>query len=363
MSDIWDDEREAPDENRPDFDRPGGKNHTYRWRGKDYPRVTHILDMAPGQYLLSWYAKVSALRCAAPLVHAGLYTPDLNDPLKAELEHFVDSEAIRVLDQEDAIKQACEWNLNMREPERYRDLRGNIGSLCHHAVYEVALGLVAPTHDWIPTLCGYADQLQLVDRERIERFAALGKSYESIVEDIAHHALPFVQSAMDWIEKMRPEWEAVGQEAVVVNDSECYAGTMDSLVWYRKDVWEKAGQHWPYPMPKALVETDFKTSGSLSRSYDFQMAAYARGEFIGLMNDHTEHPLPEIHGIAILHIKPQEPSKLARHYIGDEAIDKLFAGFCGLNAYYRVLHDLPPATRSRRYSVHKQKKGARECPI
>ncbi len=344
---------------RGEYSRPKDGQSTYVWKGVELPRVTEILGIAPGNHLMNWYAKVSALRCAASLVHAGLHMPD--DKTGAELEKFVDSEAIRVIEPHDAIEQACNWEFNRREPERYRDTRAWIGQLAHHWFYNHALGIRIGDNDRIDWLTATARSLKLVPEYVAKRFETYGKSLDDIETDLAFHALPHIDSGMKFIEAFKPEWEAIGLEAVAISESEGFAGTCDWFAKFKKSDFQKANRGWNYPGQTATIGGDWKT-GTESKSHRVQVAAYMRADFIGLVEDHSEHPVPEVDGIAVVYTKnAQEP--VFREWIGKETIDALYEGFCGLCAYYRLINDLPKASRSRKFSEPKAKRGERGCPF
>jgi hypothetical protein len=353
------DEETKPE--RGEYSRPKDGQSTYVWKGIEYPRVTDILSIAPGNHLMSWYAKVASLRAAAWLVHAGLFTPPVEDPMQAELEKWVDDEAIRIVDPVEAIKMACDWKFNMREAERYRDHAARIGSLGHHWVYNYALGVRISESDRIDWLKAEARNLKLIPKDVIERYEALGKDIDSVETDLAFHAVPHIESWLKWNEVFQPDWIAIGLEAVVINEEESCAGTCDGWAKFHKSAWEKSGMAWPFPNQSALLTGDLKT-GSASKTHLMQVAAYSRSSYIALMGDQTEHPIPESEGMFIVYTKGVEQAKF-KLYAGREAIDDGYDAFCGINAAYRIMHDLPKCSRIRKLGAQKEKRGDRTCPF
>lgn len=266
----------------------------YTWDGVKYPSVTTILDVAPGKHLMPWYAKMAAKESADLVV---LYEAG-ELPLNA------------------ALTDVKAWEYRMRAPERYRDRRGNIGSLVHHALYHKALGsLFAPTPEaFLEWLAAEAGSLQLLgpetDGAELRRLAA--------------EAYPKAVRAVDWVDKEKPDFESIGLEACVVSEEHGYAGTLDAIA--------RLGG-------KRLV-LDFKTSSRISDSFRFQVEAYRRADFIGLIGDGSRHELGETDGTAIVHIK-EEGVDLVEFPPSED----VWEGWLGLVRYFRALKGLPPIPR------------------
>lgn len=372
-----------------------GDRPYYVWNGRKYPRVTKILDTAPGSHLINYAAKVAALCAAAPLIHSGLWTPpakpemagrtpeyDAMDSMDhdeffledmpsheeanfaeimAELEKYVDAEAMRTLTPEEAIARACNVFDNMKAPNRYRDHKGRIGSLAHYFKHEFSIGLRTeePTIEYLTAL---AWSRNVVPEDVLERYASYGKDKESVLLDLAHHALPHCLNVWQFVQAFRPEYEMVGLEAVVVNTDEEYAGSLDDWAIYRQDVWREASDgKWPFDPAKKTVRLigDLKTSNQLAKSVKFQLASYARASFVGLMADQTERALPEFDGMIAMHSRPVDGMKVVPW--DQAAIDPCYAAFCNLNGYFRALTSLPRSKRGRQ--AKPAKKGERDCPI
>jgi len=134
-------------------------------------------------------------------------------------------------------------------PWRQREAAADLGTAVHHAV----------------------EQLQ----------AGLPGDYPG-VEDPS--VIPYIASFEDWYDHYKPQ--VLVSEGTVFNREYDYAGTLDLIA--RID-----GHNW-------LI--DVKSGKGVYPEYALQVAAYARGEFIGHA-DGSEEPLPIIDRGAILHLK------------------------------------------------------------
>lgn len=94
---------------------------------------------------------------------------------------------------------------------------------------------------------------------------------------------PWMRSFVAFIQECEPEYLAA--EATVFNRTEAYAGTLDAILRLPKlaDRFPGAGE------PRVL---DYKTGTDIYPEVAQQLAAYARGEFVGIRRDWTEEPLP-----------------------------------------------------------------------
>ena len=84
----------------------------------------------------------------------------------------------------------------------------------------------------------------------------------------------------------QPVWEA--SEATVYNRTDGWAGTLDAIC----------------VIGGRRIILDVKSGKNAYPEHAVQLNAYARGEFIGLP-DGTEHPMPELDGAAVLHLRPR----------------------------------------------------------
>lgn len=366
----------------------------YVWRGMQFPRVTRILQTAPGNHLVAWFAKQAALQTAHWLLMAGLWEPEIagiEDALRAaqtmadspekdeevarlrrlhkvalEMTQFVDGKAMRIVKPDEAMRQIADWADNMREGYRYRDHKARVGSVVHHAAYDHAIGVRVPESGLVEYLSGLAKKT--VERPEysdfVRRTTEYGKTMEDAVYDLAVSAAPYVGNVVRWIEDFQPEWEAVGQEAMVVSEEVGYAGTMDFIARFPRSRWERQrAWHWG-AQEHARLTGDFKTSNSLSVQVGFQLAAYTRADYIALRSDDSVHEIGDVDGMVAVHVRKQEKC-LMKVFDTQESIDRLFDGFCGLVEYFRCLHDMPRSARSRARSAAPKPKRTvtREVPF
>lgn len=356
--------RKNTDPFEPKSSRPTAENSHYLIRGVNYPRVTTILGEALGHGLLLWYGKEAALRCA-DLAYIGLG----EEPLDTDVIEFRTKRAPHVNPNpgpERALREITNWRDHMREAERFRDFRGHIGSTVHHAAYEFILGSRVSGTDEIDWLTALAKKTSEYSEEALARFSALGKN---IFQDVAFEARAYFHAVKRFIETVDPEWQMNGLETCVYSESEEYAGTADLVMKISNEKWTAAGYE-PLPAPEMTFLGDWKSSKSVSQSFLYQLAAYANADYVYLFPDESQHPVPPVDGVMVLHVTPKSELKVQPHYwfdTGDRTpIADAFEAFCGLNAYYRHLTNYPKATRSKFAKTPKPepaKVGSRPCPF
>lgn len=335
--------------------KPTGDGYPYK--GKLLPRVTNILGIAPGQHLLSWYAKQGCLETAQWLLVAGVFQPDPDrenaEAVKVaeELIQFVDGKAKRLVSAEEAFANIANWADNMRAPERHRDAKARIGQVAHHAFYDRAIKETVPCkpEDTLTYLQGHAKKV-LANREYASftaRMIEIGKTEDELTTDLAYGALPYVVRLWEWVETYKPRFRAIGLEAMVVNEDEDYAGTEDMEATLDRSAWLAADeQPWPFPgLSEATVVGDVKTSKSLDLKVPFQLAAYDRAERVVLASG-EEFDKEPCDGLLALHARPDK-RVIMKAWTAEQA-ETFFDGFCGLNVFYRVLNDMPKSARTRR---------------
>lgn len=279
------------------FARRNDDGH-YTWDGVKHPSVTTILSSMGGAALMPWYAKMAATECA--------------DIVSRKLEGFIT--------QKECDDQILDWQTRMTAAIRYRDYKAAIGSLTHHAIYEWALGV--RVDDMLGYLTSQAVSLGLDtkdDRAEIEPYAVT----------LAKAARHYVAGALAWINENKPDFEAVGQEAVIVSETHGYAGTTDAIATVK-------GRR---------LHLDFKTSTSLDeKKFRMQIEAYRRADFIGLMADGSQHEIPPTDAVGVLWIRPVDPTVLKTW----EPSDEYFEGFLAARQVYGVMHEMPkPNARKR----------------
>ncbi len=364
--------------------KSAGDGRDYTWNGQRFPRVTWYLDQIASPHLMGWAGKMGALSAARPLIASGLYTPqacpgggieyDAMDSLvdvpsqesamdyetQAELEKYFDSEAMQIVDSHDALAMACDWRFHMKAQYRYRDHKGRIGSVGHFYKHNLALGLVtAPTIEMLAELAynkiAWPDDL-------LDRYAGYGKSKDDLSLDLAFHAMPHARNVFDFVELYRPEYEFSGLEACVISRLNLHAGTLDDWAIYDQARWREINSgRWPFDpaVRKARLIGDLKTSNLLKFEVRFQMAAYAKSDFVGLFADHTEQAMPEFDGMLALHSRPEEGMSIVP--FGRHHIEPAYDAFCDLAKFVRARHNMPRVSRGRQEKT--APKGQRENPI
>lgn len=352
--------------------RPGD-GEEYTIRGVSLTRVTSILSVAPGSFLMPWYAKRAAQACAeivenCPQMASLLTDFDSSDSVRVLDPEFSETHAPRVFSAREAVNEIHNWQLRMREPERYRDYKGWIGSIVHHAKYDYAIsGFTHPVLD-INYLQNLAVSFCEFPEPLLARMANLGQSVDDYALELAYSALPYVQSIKDWLDIVQPEYSSHGLEACVANFDEGCAGTEDGRCIIRRSNWEATKVAWPWPDAgdQADVIEDVKTSNSLSQMVGFQLAAYAHSPYLYLFEPDTvfERTVPD--GAMALHVDVNHengPQVTPKAWRRDE-VSELFDGFCALNYFYRIMKNKPRAVRSSHVStrIAKPKRGTRVVP-
>ena len=101
----------------------------------------------------------------------------------------------------------------------------------------------------------------------------------------------YQRSFVRWLEDFEPEF--IAAEASVFNRRQAYAGTLDAIA----RVW--LGDH----AEPLVAVIDYKSGAAVYAEVAMQLAAYARGEFIGAPDRVTELPMPAVQAGAVLHLK------------------------------------------------------------
>lgn len=283
----------------------------YKTPSGEFLSVTNYLGYYDKGHLKPWYAKRAALDCVA------------------QVELFQEGK----IDLDECLARILDWPTRMRAAEVYRDHKGRIGSLAHHALYHHALGLgwkgLGEMRDWL-IFEGKKLGLLLDEEGRL----APDNDYRRL----ADAAAPYAMQAISWCAKYRPEWDMVGAEAMVVSDRYEYAGTMDSIAWLStattsaensataaglRMLGEQLGKD------RVRVQIDFKTSNSLQDTYQLQTEAYANADYIVMVDDEGQarHPIGDLDAIGILHVGTED----AQLHIYPRS-DAAFEAFLGLKS-------------------------------
>ena len=323
---------DAPLGTLPYYARPKDKEHDYVWRGVEYPRVTHVLGTIGKHHLYNWYAKMAAVECAE---------------IVAKIENGI-------LSQEDGFAQIKDWQTRMTKPIRDRDHKGRIGSIVHHYLYERALGLDLRNR-------------QVWTMNTIENLQLLKRSEEDFDNDYAMTLATlssfYIDGAEDWLAKFNPDWEAIGQEAVVINEEYGYAGTCDGIARFSRKTWPK-DQTWNFEQDEVRLLVDFKTSNAIQDTFFWQVEAYRHGQFIGLMEDGSQHEVltengvPLTDGSMILHITPDTGVAT----ITAKPNPEIFEAFVSLIHVYNSLELKPSTQKVKKIVSSRAKTEKREGP-
>jgi hypothetical protein len=319
------------------FARRDDNNH-YTWNGIKMPSVTTIQGTALGSHLLIWYAQMAAQDCAKQwdLYHEGHLTLE---GLQAAI---------------------CDIETRKTAAIRYRDFRAAIGSITHHAMYDRAIGRERDA-DYVGYLRQTAIALGLADEEDRE---GSGEPYSLT---LARAAGPFVESMHRTFDVLKPDWHATAQEAVVVSTTNRYAGSLDLAAHFAKANWTKLAP-WKWgDWRKVSLAGDGKTSTSMDAfKFPQQIEAYRRADFIGLVQDGSEHAIPETQGVVVFHFRPLDVPGVHAWSDTDDAdhayLDDLFEDFLGMRFKYGLLHEMPNPNHKRR-APKTPKKDPKVCPF
>jgi hypothetical protein len=131
---------------------------------------------------------------------------------------------------------------------------------------------------------------------------------------------PLVAAFDRFVREHRPVW--VASEQTVFSRRYGYAGTLDAIAGL-------AGR-------PGLMLLDVKTGRGVYPEAALQLAAYAHAEFIG-HPDGTEHPVPEVEGGAVLHLRPTG-YQLIPVPVGQAVLEAFLAAL----AVFRWATDLAP---------------------
>jgi hypothetical protein len=322
----------------PYYARPKGNEKFYIWEGRELVRVTHVLDQAPGHHLMPWYGKQAALKCASYLIACGILPPepsgDREQEAIATLMEFCGQ--VEKITKEEAIKAIFDWRSNMIEAERYRDHKGRIGSVTHHALFLHAMGDRVPRAELEEYLQMIATDLRRgLWQAKYEKDTTYEVT-EEMTAELARLALPYVLSVFEWIERAQPRWRMIGQEAMVVNLTLGYAGSKDWEADFEKRIWLQSEEYlgkWPASdAPEFNGNGDLKTSNSLADFVKLQLEAYENAEFIGLVADGSRHVNGRSTKIMALHCGPHRDYAEIRDEFG---VLGQKAGLVGAKLYTR----------------------------
>jgi hypothetical protein len=245
----------------------------YSWQGESFWSVTTLIGGGvPKHGLAPWYAKM-----VAELVHADIAGRGPHARAHAALRRWSTAgreELVRrqaggelktvKLDKLDDRELALRYL--KAEPERVRDASAVLGSAVHDRAEQLVLSLARETGEaW-----------------------SRGDDLPDWPDELVPHMRSFVGFLAEW----HPEY--VATEATVFNRAQAYAGTLDAIL--RVNL--------PGVGRWALL-VDYKSGAKIYPEAALQLAAYRRGEFIGLADGTTEVEVPAVDECAVLHVTPK----------------------------------------------------------
>lgn len=140
--------------------------------------------------------------------------------------------------------------------------------------------------------------MKMVPWTERDKAAARGTDVHAIAETIIHggssevnaEIVDYVNGYVSWLDA----WEVVPvlTEKTIANRTHWYAGTFDAILTF------KSG-----PYAGKTYMCDWKTSKAVYGEMAMQLVAYAKAEFY-LDEEGKEQPMPEVDGLAIVHITP-----------------------------------------------------------
>jgi hypothetical protein len=253
----------------------------YTWNGERYWSVTTLIDMGVPKYLVPWASKLIAELAYADVAKHGKRALKVWE--KAGRAEFARLQAEGGLVSYTPAKIAklgpADYALRWLKgtSDRVRDAAADRGSKVHEI-----------TEDVVKAAANEAERLVIAGADRLTILARCGEETR-----------PYVESHLNWIDDFRPLF--LMTEATVYNRSAGWAGTLDD------------GFILPTIWPGEPVCNDKKTGREIYAEVALQVAAYARGEFVG-MPDGSEMALPRFRHGTVLHLLPGPTSKFPRGY-------------------------------------------------
>ena len=245
----------------------------YIWKDESFWSVTTLIGGGVPKYgLAPWYAKMVAEGVYADLEARGPQARShaaLRRWSRAGREELVSRQALGELKTVKAAKLSSR-DLALRylkgEPDRVRDAAASLGSAVHDSAEQLVLSLARETGEaW-----------------------SQGGDLPEWPEELAPHMRSFVGFLEEW----HPQYLAT--EASVFNRAQGYAGTLDAIL-----VVNLPG------VGRWALLVDYKSGKAIYPEVALQLAAYRRGEFVGLPDGTTEVELPPVDECAVLHVTPK----------------------------------------------------------
>lgn len=327
----------------PRFER-AGNGEFYHWNYQKLVRVTHVVNMFTGNHLPMWYAQMTADECADIVAKK-----DRGELGQAEADYLI-----------------CDTATRKTAAIRYRDEKGAIGSLMHHATHEKLLGVAAfPQKELVDYLADMAIRLGSANPDKDE------PGHEPYAMTLAKKARHYVVALSDWWDRAEMEVEGIGLEAMIVSEDRSYAGTADVFTrsirtsWLRRELGKDFPPQWNDYGEVSLCG-DYKSSNELNLpKIKMQIAAYTNADFIGLTSiegrEGDKEKIPNTHGCFALHVRPVDGVKMVAWDHDPED----WEAFLSLRHAYGHLYESPmnkPRKRSKQ-APQKDENGRKKVPF
>lgn len=313
---------------QPGYAFPTEDDPYYTWRGERLIRVTKPLELHYGDQLHAWHGKMAAARAVD--LHEKWMGGEIND------ETFKDLFTVERM---------------MAAGFEHRDWKGDIGTIGHLAEYDWAFGMRVEPNDRYDYLAGLIENASRYD----PGFSALPE-----------HVAPYFDSVLEFYELTNPEFDMVGMEAVCVSISNRHAGRMDGAATFYADRLKDP----KHPTCLEILDCirkfgdgkkvtvspiDNKHSNSLHDKFRWQLAAYKHSDFVGLLSDGSEHPIPEGQCSGILWAKPEERTRLVIVPCGE----KEYETFLAARDFYELRQERSDGIRLSRAKPQQRRTDAR----
>jgi hypothetical protein len=280
----------------------------YPWKDQNYWSVTTLISMGVPKYAIApWSAKV-----VAELVASDIHSHGAHARAHAAIRRWAKLGRAEVIRRQAEgglksikLEKLTDLDLALRylkgQPDRIRDAAAEVGTAVHSEAEAAVLANVTRANE------------ALAEHTVLQPWP----------EALAGYEASFNAWRADW----NPEY--IAAEATVFNRPQAYAGTLDAIVRVRVFDLIAALVRVDRPIPDWLggagsdvvtLVIDNKSGNEIHPEVGMQLAAYARAEFIGMPDGHTELPVPHIDGGLALHITPKG-YRLRLVDIGDPVFD------------------------------------------
>lgn len=241
----------------------------YTWNGERFWSVTTLIDMGVPKYLVPWASRLIAEMAYYDVARCGKRALGIWEKAGRHYVSMLQAQGGLTSIKPEKLTPAdfaLRWLKST--PERTRDAAAARGSKVHEQ----------------------SEEIVKVRADEAARLVIAGTDHAAILAGFDDATRPYMASFLAWVRDFRPRFEAT--EATVYNRAAGYAGTLDAIV--RLDLGPAHG------VPMVV---DYKTGREIYSEVGLQLAAYRRGEFVG-MPDGSEAPMPRTLDGAVLHLLP-----------------------------------------------------------